>query len=172
MGAKIGLLKKISRKIGFTETESKIIIFLVTALMIGSVVSFIKNRTNENILEYNYQTEDNLFNNAGNTEETTDSSLKIIDERVDYQRELLDFRGEKIEKNSKNQASFRAEIIDINTAGEDDFASLEGIGAKTARNIVDYRSKNGRFINIEEMMNVKGIGAAKYEKIKNRITVK
>ena len=47
---------------------------------------------------------------------------------------------------------------------------LPGIGEKTALAIIEYRN-NKKFNSIEEIMNVKGIGPKKFEKIKNNITV-
>lgn len=62
-------------------------------------------------------------------------------------------------------------IININTATVDELMTLEGIGEVMAQRIIEYRENNNGFINTEEIMKVKGIGEAKYEKIKNFITV-
>ncbi len=61
-------------------------------------------------------------------------------------------------------------IVNINSASKNKLKTLEGIGDKTAENIIEYRKKN-KFYNIEEIMKVKGIGEGKYEKIKNNICV-
>lgn len=62
-------------------------------------------------------------------------------------------------------------LININTATADELTALEGIGEKTAENIVEYRENNNGFLSIEELMEVSGIGEAKFEKIKDKITV-
>ena len=49
--------------------------------------------------------------------------------------------------------------------------NLNGIGKSTAQKILDYR-KNKEFNSIEEIMNVPGIGTAKFESIKDYICVK
>jgi competence protein ComEA len=64
-----------------------------------------------------------------------------------------------------------SKIVDLNKANAGDLASVPGIGPKIADRILDYRNKNGKFKSKEEIMNVKGIGQKKYEKIKNYITV-
>ena len=46
------------------------------------------------------------------------------------------------------------------------------VGYSTAEKIIDYRNKNGKFSSIEDIQNVKGIGNAKYENIKESICVK
>lgn len=61
-------------------------------------------------------------------------------------------------------------IVNINTASKVQLMKLPGIGEKTALAIIEYRSKQ-KFRSIEDIMNVKGIGPKKFEKIKNNITV-
>ena len=63
-------------------------------------------------------------------------------------------------------------IININTANETELEELPGIGASIAGRIVEYRNKNGKFKNIEDIKNVTGIGKSKYEKIKDLIKIK
>ena len=65
----------------------------------------------------------------------------------------------------------QSKIVDINKASVAELASVPGIGPKIAERILEYRNKNGKFKSKEEIMNVKGIGEKKYEKIKNSITV-
>lgn len=131
-----------------------------------------KNNNTNNLLEYNYSKEDSLFFNSDLVTEDENSTAKIIEKEVDYQRELLDFRNEKLSKKPGNNSTATDKIIDINEAGEDDFTSLDGIGSKTAKNIIEYRKKVGRFINIDQLMDVKGIGKTKFDKFKNKICVK
>ena len=63
-------------------------------------------------------------------------------------------------------------LIDLNSATEAELESLPGIGPVKARSILEYRNVYGRFITSEEIMEVRGIGQATYEKIKDRITVR
>ncbi len=61
--------------------------------------------------------------------------------------------------------------ININTANQAQLEELEGIGETTALRIIEYRKQNGKFKTIEDLKNVKGIGEAKFNKIKNDIEV-
>ena len=49
---------------------------------------------------------------------------------------------------------------------------MPGIGEATAKKIIEYREEKGTFKNIEELKEVSGIGDAKFDKIKDLITVK
>ena len=61
--------------------------------------------------------------------------------------------------------------ISINEASLEELCSLNGIGEKTALLIIDYRNKHNGFKYIEELMEVKGIGEKKFEKIKDQISL-
>jgi competence protein ComEA len=62
-------------------------------------------------------------------------------------------------------------LININTAGSEELQKLNGVGPVTAQKIIDYRERHGPFSRIEELMNVSGIGAKTFEKLRNYITV-
>lgn len=62
--------------------------------------------------------------------------------------------------------------LDINNADAASIASaLDGIGMVKAREIVAYREMFGSFTTIEELLEVKGIGAATLERNRNRILI-
>lgn len=61
--------------------------------------------------------------------------------------------------------------ISINTASKQQLCTLPGIGKTTADRIIAYRNEHGLFQSIEQIMNVKGIGQAKFEKIRDLITL-
>lgn len=64
----------------------------------------------------------------------------------------------------------QAGLVNINTASITELDSLPGVGEVTAQRIVEYRQQHS-FTRIEDIMQVKGIGEAKFNKMKNRITV-
>jgi competence protein ComEA len=61
-------------------------------------------------------------------------------------------------------------MVDLNNAGEEDLERLPGVGPSTAARILEFRSTNGKFTSIEDLMNVKGIGPAKFAKMKPFLT--
>ena len=62
-------------------------------------------------------------------------------------------------------------LISINSAGISELCTLPGIGPKTAQKIIEYREKAGSFLSLEEIMEVNGIGKAKFARIKEYITL-
>jgi len=63
------------------------------------------------------------------------------------------------------------ELININTATLEELDSLPGIGPTIAQRIIDYRTENGAFSTIEEIMDVSGVGPATFDEIKDLIKV-
>jgi competence protein ComEA len=61
--------------------------------------------------------------------------------------------------------------ININTATADQLNVLDGVGPKTAQKIIEYREANGGFKSAEELLEVPGIGPAKFEQIKNQVVI-
>jgi competence protein ComEA len=61
--------------------------------------------------------------------------------------------------------------VNINTASIADLDTLSGVGPSTAQAIIDYRTKNGPFGSIDDLLNVRGIGPAKLDAIREQVTV-
>lgn len=61
--------------------------------------------------------------------------------------------------------------VNLNTATLADLQGLPGVGAATAKLIVEHREKNGGFKKVEELMNIKGIGEKSFLKLKPMVTV-
>jgi len=61
-------------------------------------------------------------------------------------------------------------LVNINLASFTELQTLPGIGAVMAQSIIDFREANNGFGNIEELLNVSGIGTSRFENIKDRVT--
>ncbi len=56
-------------------------------------------------------------------------------------------------------ASWAAGSVNVNTASAEEIAEgLKGVGEVKAEAIIKYRNANGKFMHIDELVNVKGIG--------------
>ncbi|MBR6901090.1 MAG: helix-hairpin-helix domain-containing protein [Synergistaceae bacterium] len=63
-------------------------------------------------------------------------------------------------------------LIDINSATEKELEQLKGVGPAIAKRIVEYRTARGKFSSPEDLINVKGIGSAKLEKMRPQILIR
>jgi competence protein ComEA len=72
---------------------------------------------------------------------------------------------------SNNSQSLGARLVNINTASKDELKTLPGIGDGIADRIIKYRTDNGKFSSIEDIMKISGIKDKLYGKIKDLITV-
>ncbi|NDH81619.1 MAG: ComEA family DNA-binding protein [Actinobacteria bacterium] len=61
--------------------------------------------------------------------------------------------------------------ININRATASELDSLDGIGPVIAKRIIAYRTTNGAFVAIEDLLKVSGIGDAKFAQFKEKIRV-
>lgn len=61
--------------------------------------------------------------------------------------------------------------ISINTADVELLTQLVGVGPSIAQRIISYRNENGLFHNIEDIMNIKGIGEKTFEKMRDQLCI-
>ena len=72
--------------------------------------------------------------------------------------------------NAEDSGPDAASMVNINTASREQLMTLPGIGEVTADAIIEYREQNP-FARIEDIMNVSGIGEAKFNSIRDFICV-
>lgn len=64
-----------------------------------------------------------------------------------------------------------ADKVNLNTATVEQLQTLPGIGASVAKKIIEHRTKTGKFTKVEDILNIKGIGEKKFQKMKDRLVV-
>ncbi|WP_373777998.1 ComEA family DNA-binding protein [Glaesserella sp.] len=63
-------------------------------------------------------------------------------------------------------------VVNINSATAAEIQDkLVGIGAKKAQALIEYREKHGKFISVEQLTEVSGIGKATLDKNRDRIVL-
>jgi competence protein ComEA len=65
--------------------------------------------------------------------------------------------------------SLESGCVDINGATLEDLDGLPGIGPAYSQRIIEYRSEHGPFQDVEELLQIKGIGPATLEEIRHLI---
>ncbi|CAG0942149.1 ComE operon protein 1 [Anaerolineae bacterium] len=63
-----------------------------------------------------------------------------------------------------------AELLNLNTATQEELEALPGIGPTLAQRIIDYRDQNGFYV-VEDLLNVSGVGQSTFDQIKDLVTV-
>jgi competence protein ComEA len=66
------------------------------------------------------------------------------------------------------QAALPGKLVNLNTASLDELDTLPGVGPATAQRIVEGRPYGA----VEDLLRVKGIGQATFDKLKDSVTVK
>jgi len=62
-------------------------------------------------------------------------------------------------------------LVNVNTATETELESLPGVGPVTAAAIIDYRTQNGPFATVDDLVDVSGIGPSTLEQMRPFVTV-
>lgn len=63
------------------------------------------------------------------------------------------------------------ELLDLNTATEEQLMTLPGIGPVLAQRIVVFREANGPFISVEQLTDVEGVGEKKLDAIREYLRI-
>jgi competence protein ComEA len=166
------LLEKFSKKFGFTQTETNVILFIIFSCMIGVAVNIIKSVKNDKTyLEFSYKEQDSLFNAAAGDPEIQDTAENREEKKIASKDELLDFSKGKLTVVKKDKLFSTSKNIHINSASISELMSIPGVGKTVAERIIEYRVKHGQIKNIDELSNIKGIGKTKLNKIANFISL-
>lgn len=94
-------------------------------------------------------------------------SLGIGQYQHDVDQKLLHKRLDDVTSDLVNRVG-----VDINSASGSLLSHVAGIGIKIAKNIIDYRDKNGNFTSKSQLLKVKGLGKKAYEQAAGFIRIK
>ncbi|MCL2350277.1 MAG: helix-hairpin-helix domain-containing protein [Defluviitaleaceae bacterium] len=105
---------------------------------------------------------------GGMTEAANPNAINLAGTLRDAQHIIVVGRDEVAAQETASAADGR---ININTATAAQLTTLSGIGDARATDIIRHRESRGGFNNIEEIMNVPGIGEGIFERIRENIFV-
>lgn len=178
-------INKIKTRFAITSTE----LYAVILLAIGAIVGFLIDPYSKNrdlLLDAINQVDETtfdttlIFHNQPLHNQKTDTvsvtnfnniTTNEISEGYNDNEQFYDKSEATTAKLSKKDAleKFNRKI-DLNIASKSELMKLPGVGDKTAESIINYRQQQ-RFNRIEDIMNIKGIGQKKFEKMKDFIQV-
>ena len=84
---------------------------------------------------------------------------------------MEDTPSSDLDQNQRSVELSLAGVVNINTASQQELESLPGIGAVKAKAIIEYRTQNGYFLSIDDLVKVSGIGQSILNQVKDFITV-
>ena len=114
----------------------------------------------------------------GNINKTVDNSRTKTDNFTDSDKSDSSYNSDNndrsvlssVEKNTDTSGITADGKVNINYATVSELCTLNGIGEKRAKDIIEYRETYGEFKTIEDIMKVKGIKQGIFSKIKDNIT--
>ena len=147
----------------------------------GEVVNAVSSSINNGKLEENSRIADAIDAAGGATKNADLNKINLAYILEDGQKIYIPNKSEKIENNeyiidgsgnnAKSNSLKEVGKVNINEAMQTELEQLPGIGPSLATRIIEYREQNGNFNNVEDLQNVKGIGDAKFNDIKDKVTV-
>lgn len=106
-------------------------------------------------------------------EHSRDSMFAVLARRKDiedsfyfYAPDTTEHTSRRSTKTSSKLASLTVASVPLNSASAGELMKLPAVGEATAALIMAYRKERGRFRTLTEIMNVKGIGPKKFERMK------
>lgn len=109
---------------------------------------------------------------GGLSNEADLSNINLAYILEDGEKIYIPKKGEEIQSITTSTLNSSSNKININKATQTELETIPGIGPSTALKIINYRKENGKFFSIEDIKNVSGIGDAKFESIKEYISIK
>lgn len=137
-------------------------------------INLSKNLSSQMVVFVYTKYEYSKINNKNNINECNCSSYdisKCLDEGRSIINNNDDIKSDNIATNNESDNKDKTNIININSASLSELMNLPGIGESKARNIIEYREKNGLFSDISDIKNVSGISEKIFESIKEYITI-
>jgi competence protein ComEA len=150
--------------LGFTTNETTVILFLTGAIIAGSGLLLLRGDIPRDAADFTdvYRTHDSLF--AARSSALFDGASEASPDTAATPVATASPRA--------TPSAEPSGPININTAPASRLEDLPGVGPAMAARIVEYRATAGRFSRVEDIMNVSGIGAKKFARMKPFLSIK
>ena len=99
------------------------------------------------------------------------SGLNLARVLVDGEQVVVGIAPRVPPSGSSGSSGASGGLINLNTATAGQLDSLPGIGPVLAQRILDWRTEHGRFVSVDQLRQVSGIGDAKFADVRPLVTV-
>lgn len=153
----------------FTKNQIPLAIGLIIFIAVGTIALMFENQRDKLLLEANKPN----VQQAALEEKINELNSKISNLQKQAKTASATSTGKVAgTKSSSSPSSSQVSgVVNLNSADLTALDTLPGIGPAKAQAIIDYRATHNGFKSIEELKEVKGIGDATFEKLKDMVTL-
>lgn len=161
-----------------TKGEIQAVIFVVVSLLAGAVILLVNRYDSDFLPDLGPAPAQGRLNAGIKTESARanvdDSVARLPAARADSGPPAATLNPEHPAAGASSKAASSAGnlLVPVNTAPASELQKLPGIGPKLAEAIIDYRTRSGHFVRVEQLLEVKGIGPAKLGRIRPLVKLK
>ena len=166
--------KKVIKKEDKAEKSGKITVYISGAVSNPGVIN----------IDSDKRLDDAIQKVGGLTKDADSERINLAMKLEDSQHYIIPQKGEKPAQAQENNEICQSSSneskkdsgsenssgkININSAEQSKLETINGVGPSTAKKIIEYREKEGKFSTIEDIKNISGIGDKKFENMKEYI---
>lgn len=108
---------------------------------------------------------------GGLTTEGSTQHLNLAQKLEDGAQIRVPLKSEGVNRSELDSSDLQKDKVSINTATEEELSKVQGISKTKAREIVNYRIKQGPYLKIEDLMKVKGISQKLVRQIEPQVSL-
>jgi comEA protein len=163
--------------LNFTPQETKALLFLLIALLVGSGITFYKKYHPSFAPELVFNQNPSGSSEIGSpfSPDPKDTNSLWPDTSHKISKNIITSSVSGQQKKNRSSAILEnalKEKVDLNSASASQLELLPQIGPVLSQRIINYRNTKGKFQKIEDLLKVPGIGSKTFDKIKELVTVR
>ena len=149
----------------FQPIHAVIAILTLSCALCASLTMLVQQAIHYSALQQAQITQSEQSQANGTTKDGTSSAATTPN-----QQPSMEQNGQNKQTSEPAEPSDPADDLrNINTAESDELQTLKGVGPVTAQRIIDYRNQIGRFDNVDQLLEVKGIGEKTLAKFRDQV---
>mgnify|MGYP002249432585 CR=1 FL=1 len=149
----------------FQPIHAVIAILTLSCALCASLTMLVQQAIHYSALQQTQITQSKQSQANGTTKDGASSAATTPN-----QQPSMEQNGQNKQTSESTEPSDPADdLLNINIAESDELQTLKGVGPVTAQRIIDYRNQIGRFDNVDQLLEVKGIGEKTLAKFRDQV---